>query len=90
MSRDDQHDEHETPPQQVTYRRRPRMVSFLVVGAIIGLVAGGSLGYFGPATQSSSLGQDVVLLGAMGAVFGALLAAIVYLVADRASMRRPR
>lgn len=81
----------ETPaPQQVTYRRRPQVVSFLVVGAIIGLVAGGSLGYFGPATQTSSTGQNVVLIGATGAAFGALIAAIVYLVADWASMRRPR
>lgn len=77
------------PPQQVAYRRRPQMVRFLVVGAVIGLVVGGAIGYFGPATQSSSLGQDAVLLGAVGAIFGALLAAIVYLVADWASMRRP-
>lgn len=84
-------DQHQTPqPQPVTYRRRPQMVRFLVVGALIGLVAGGALGYFGPATQRSSVGQDVVLLGTMGAVFGALIAAVVYLVADWASMRRPR
>ncbi|QFG69633.1 hypothetical protein [Ornithinimicrobium pratense] len=82
-------DQDETPaPQQVTYRRRPQMWSFLVVGAIIGLVAGGALGYFGPETASRSLMQDVVLLSAVGAFFGALIAAIIYLVADRASMRR--
>lgn len=90
---DPQHDDQraEPPsPQEVTYRRRPQMVSFLVLGAVVGLVAGASLGFFGPATQSSSRGQDVVLLGAIGAVFGALIASVVYLVADRASMRRPR
>lgn len=94
---DDQREDHREdprderpPPQQVTYRRRPQVVSFIVVGAIVGLVIGASLGFFGPASQSSSRGQDVVLLGAVGAVFGALIASVVYLVADWASMRRTR
>jgi phosphate/sulfate permease len=77
-------------PQQVTYRRRPQLVSFLVVGALVGLVAGGLVAYLGPATQSSSVMQDVVLLGAIAATLGALIAAIVYLVADRLSLRRQR
>lgn len=84
-------DQDQTPqPQQVAYRRRPQMVRFLVVGAVLGLLAGAALGYFGPATQRSSVGQDVVLLGAVGAIFGTLLSAIVYLVADWVSLRRTR
>ena len=55
-------DDDETPtPQQVTYRRRPQMVSFLVVGAIIGLVAGGSLGYFGPAWMIGTTIEHVLV-----------------------------
>ncbi|WP_131105839.1 hypothetical protein [Ornithinimicrobium sufpigmenti] len=81
----------QTPaPQQVTYRRRPQMWSFLITGAVIGLVLGGAVGFFGPETASRSTLQDVVLLGAVGAFFAALAAAIAYLLADRASMRRPR
>lgn len=91
MSPEDQQDDHRTEqPQPVTYRRRPQLVGFLVVGAVLGLVVGGSVGFFGPATQGSSLGQDVVLLGALGAILGAFVAAVVYLVADWASMRRTR
>ena len=41
------------------------------------------------ADSSAELPAVAVLLGAVGAIFGALLAAIVYLVADWASMRRP-
>lgn len=82
-------DQDETPaPQQVTYRRRPQMWSFLIVGALIGLVTGGVVGFLGPGSANRSLLQDVVLLGAVGAFFGALIAAVVYLVADRVSLRR--
>lgn len=84
-------DQDQTPaPQQVTYRRRPQMWSFLITGAVIGLVVGGVVGFFGPETASRSTLQDIVLLGAVGAFFGALLAAIAYLLADRASMRGTR
>lgn len=77
-------------PQQVSYRRRPKLVSFLVLGAVVGLVAGGLLGFLGPAAEGSSRMQDVVLLGALAAVFGGFIGSIVYLVADRASLRSRR
>lgn len=72
----------------VTVRRRPRLLAFLVVGALVGAVAGGLLGYLGPQSPSSSLGQDVVLLAFVGALFFGLAGAIAYLVADRVSLSR--
>lgn len=71
----------------VPYRRRPQLQRFLGLGAVIGLVLGAVIGYLGPDAPNSSLLQEVILLGAIGAVFGGFLGSVVYLVADRASLR---
>ncbi|GAA5168558.1 hypothetical protein [Ornithinimicrobium tianjinense] len=73
--------------QLLPVRHRPDLVRFLVSGALLGAVLGGVIGYFGPDAANSSLVQEVVLLAAIGAIFVGLLAAVVYLVADRASRR---
>ena len=69
------------------YRRRPQLRSFLVVGALIGAVLGVLLAVLGPDVEGSSLAQQVVLLGAIGALLGGFLASIAYLVADRQTLR---
>lgn len=87
MAREDEEQTQAHAPQQVPYRRRPDLKSFLVVGALIGLVAGVLLGWLGPSTATRSLGQEIVLLGAVGAFVGALLASVTYLIADARSLR---
>lgn len=77
----------EPGPEHLPYRRRPQLRSFLVVGAVIGLLVGGVMGYLGPDAPGSTLLQEVILLAATGALLGGFLAAIVYLVADRVSLR---
>lgn len=71
----------------VPVRRRPDMVHFLVTGAVVGAVLGGILGYFGPDAPDASTTQEVILLAGTGAIFVTLIAAILYLVADRATRR---
>lgn len=73
--------------QLVPVRRRPDLVRFLVTGAVVGAVIGGLIGYLGPDAPSSSLLQEVILLASTGAIVFLLLAAILYLLADRRSAR---
>lgn len=81
-------DPRENPDLQlVPVRRRPDLVRFLVSGAVIGALVGGAIGYLGPDAPSSSLLQEVILLAATGAIVFLLLAAILYLLADRRSSR---
>lgn len=88
MARKDDIETIRTPgPQHLPVRRRPRLQSFLVLGALVGLVIGALLGYYGPDAPGSSQLQEVVLLGAIGAVLGGFLGSVVYLVADRMSLR---
>lgn len=75
-------------PRTLQVRRRPELSRFLIAGGLLGFVLGGLVGLLGPDAPASSRGQEVILLGATGAVFGAFLAAVVYLVLDRRSRRR--
>ena len=77
----------EPGPEHVPVRRRPDLVRFLVVGGVLGYVLGSLLGWLGPDAPGSSVTQEIVLLGSVGLILGMLLAAVVYLVADRRSAR---
>lgn len=68
-------------------RRRPQLSRFLVAGGLVGFVLGGLVGLLGPDAPNSTQGQEVILLGAAGALLVAFLAAIVYLLLDRRSQR---
>ena len=74
-------------PTRLRVRRRPRLSRFLVVGALLGFVVGAVVSLLGPNAPGSSAGQEVVLLGATGAAFAGLAAAVVYLVVDRVAER---
>jgi len=71
--------------EPVRYSRRPRMVPFLVTGAVLGFLAGVALMVLGPESDSAGAGQEFVLLGSTGALLGGLLAAIVFLAVERRS-----
>ncbi len=77
----------EPGPEHVPVRRRPDLVRFLVVGGLVGYVLGSLVGWLGPDAPGSSALQEIILLGSVGLVFGVLLAAIAYLVADSRSSR---
>lgn len=77
----------EPGPEHVPVRRRPDMVRFLVVGGLLGYVLGSLVGWLGPDAEGSSTLQEIILLGSVGLIFGVLLAAVAYLVADKVSSR---
>lgn len=85
MTSDD--DQQAPRPEEilVPVRRRPTLSRFLMTGAIIGFVAGGLVGYLGPDAVNSSLTQEVLVMGFMGALVFALIASVAYLLADRRS-----
>ncbi|MFK5635730.1 hypothetical protein [Ornithinimicrobium sp. LYQ103] len=83
---DDPRETTSTPgPGRAPVRRRPDLRRFLVVGLVVGAVLGGIYGYYSPDATSSSLGQEVVMMAAVAALLGLLLASVAYLVADRRS-----
>lgn len=75
-------------PEHYPFRRRPQLMRFLVLGGLVGLVAGFALAVFGPDAPDSSLLQEIILLGAIGLVFGGFFGSIVYLFADRQSLKK--
>lgn len=88
MGRKDDIDTIRTPgPQHLPVRRRPQLLSFLIVGALLGLVPGVLLGLSGPEVPGSSQLQVVIALATVGGLIGGFLGSVVYLVADRMSLR---
>ncbi len=69
-------------------RRGPRMVPFLITGAILGAIVGIIVDLTGPASRVASAGQEIIVLGGAGALVGATIGAIAYLIADWNSLRR--
>lgn len=76
-----------TPQRRPVYRR-PRMVPFLVTGALIGLVIGLALAYYGPPSPTASPAQEMIVMAVPGGLFGGLLGAIAYLLVERFASRR--
>ncbi len=64
-------------------RRTPRLLPFLLTGAILGFAVGGFLGLRGVPAGGYSATSAMGYLGLLGALFGTLLGAIAYLIADR-------
>lgn len=64
-------------------RRSPQLSRFLIAGGLLGFVGGALLGLLGPDAPTSTQGQEVVLLGTIGALLVGFLAAVLYLVLDR-------
>lgn len=77
--------------QQSTSRRRvsrrPRMVPFLATGALVGLVVGLLLGYFGPDAPNASPAQELIVMAVPAGLVGGLLGGAVYLLVERFSVR---
>ncbi|MFF1881648.1 hypothetical protein ACFVVC_09305 [Pseudarthrobacter sp. NPDC058196] len=80
----------ETPAErrEVTVRRAPKYVPFLVVGALLGVVAAAVVAYGVPGDTTfdpgAVFGFFLVMFAAVGAILGAALA----LLLDRRSVKR--
>lgn len=67
--------------------RRPRLVPFLVTGAVIGAFLGLLLNLVGPDSPIASAGQESIVLAVTGALLGGLVGAIAYLAAEWTTLR---
>ena len=71
-----------------SYHRGPKMLPFLVTGALLGALVGVIVDVTGPASGVATASQELIVLGGAGALLGASLGAVVYLIAEWISLRR--
>ena len=80
----------DTPAErrEITVRRAPKYVPFLILGGIVGIIVAAVIAYAVPGDESydpnSVFGFFMVLCGAGGVILGAIVA----LLLDRLSVRR--
>ncbi|UTT69203.1 hypothetical protein NMQ03_18735 [Arthrobacter sp. DNA4] len=81
---------HETPAErrEVTVRRAPKYVPFLIVGALAGIIAAAVVAYALPGDATFDPGAVFGFFMVMFAAVGALLGALLALVLDRRSVKR--
>jgi peptidoglycan/LPS O-acetylase OafA/YrhL len=75
--------------RKVTVRRAPKYVPFLILGALLGFAAAAVLAYGVPGDESYDAGTVFGFFLVPCAAGGAVLGAVVALVLDRLSLRRP-
>lgn len=74
--------------REVTVRRAPKYVPFLVLGAVVGILAAAVVAYALPGSDSFDPGAVFGFFLVMFAGGGAILGAILALVLDRRSVRK--
>jgi hypothetical protein len=66
-----------------TPRRSPKFGAFILTGAVIGFIIGSAIAYFGPATPSYTTSSGVGFIGLLIAAVGALAGALLAIALDR-------
>ncbi|ELT42815.1 hypothetical protein ACJJV6_05955 [Arthrobacter nitrophenolicus] len=74
--------------RQVTVRRAPKYVPFLILGALVGIAAAAVVAYGLPGSDSFDSGAVFGFFMVMFAGGGAILGAVVALILDRRSVKR--
>ncbi|MFJ5861237.1 hypothetical protein ACIQCM_07430 [Pseudarthrobacter sp. NPDC092439] len=74
--------------REVTVRRAPKYVPFLVLGAVVGIAAAAVVAYALPGSDSFDPGAVFGFFLVMFAGGGAILGAVLALILDRRSLRR--
>ena len=76
--------------EDVTIRRAPNLIAFLITGAVLGAVGGVLLGLLGPESQYYTRGAIVGFFLVIGVIIGAGVGSVVSLIIDRISLKRSR
>jgi hypothetical protein len=80
-----------TPERRtITVRRAPKFVPFLVIGALLGLIAAALVTVLGPGSADYDRSAVFGYFTALLAIPGVLLGGITALLLDRLSVRRSR
>ncbi|MHC6591928.1 hypothetical protein [Arthrobacter sp. C152] len=81
-------EEHPAERRELTVRRAPKYVPFMVLGALVGVVAAAVVAYALPGDASFDPGAVFGFFMVMFAAAGAILGAVLALVLDRRSLKR--
>ncbi|TLM83245.1 hypothetical protein FDW83_09735 [Pseudarthrobacter sp. NamE2] len=74
--------------REITVRRAPKYVPFLVLGALVGIAAAAVVAYALPGSESFDRGAVFGFFMVMLAGAGAILGAVLALILDRRSVKR--
>lgn len=76
--------------RNVTIRRAPKIIPFLVIGALLGIIGAAVIAFTGPDSSDFSRGTVFGFFSALLVIPGLLLGAIAALIFDWMSVRRSR
>ncbi|WP_051441644.1 hypothetical protein, partial [Arthrobacter sp. H14] len=76
--------------RNVTIRRAPKVIPFLVIGALLGLIGAGIIAFTGPEGTEFSRGTVLGFFSVLLLIPGLLLGALAALLFDWISVRRSR
>ena len=68
--------------------RRPRMVPFLLTGALLGFLLGVFIAYVGPDAPNAGPAREIIALGLPFGLIGGLLGGVVFLLVERFTLPR--
>lgn len=81
-------EEHPAERREITVRRAPKYVPFLILGALVGIAAAALVAYGLPESAEFNAGSVFGFFMVLFAGGGALLGAALALVLDRRSVKR--
>lgn len=76
--------------REILVRRAPSVIAFLVTGLILGLIVAGVSTILGPPDQKYTAGAIFGMMAVIFGTIGAVLGAVVGLIADRRSRKKAR
>ncbi|MFT4469226.1 tripartite tricarboxylate transporter TctB family protein [Arthrobacter sulfonylureivorans] len=85
-------DNRQADPERrdVTVRRAPRFVPFVLIWAVLGVVAAAISAYTGPENPDFTRGTIFAFLAVLFALAGILIGSLLFLVIDRISVKRAK
>jgi predicted lipid-binding transport protein (Tim44 family) len=85
-------DNRQADPERrdVTVRRAPKFVSFVLLWALLGVIAAAISAYTGPENPDFTRGTIFAFLAVLFALAGVLIGSLLFLVIDRVSVKRAK
>ncbi|MEV7646306.1 hypothetical protein [Arthrobacter sp. NPDC089319] len=84
------HRQAEPESRDVTVRRAPKFVPFVLIWALLGVIAAAISAYTGPENPDFTRGTIFAFLAVLFALAGVLIGSLLFLVIDRVSVKRAK